>query len=182
MSDRVHWQDCLKLSRRHFRESGGCLWRLVPKSPGGHIRVPPGSRFKIRLSGPQSRKYENGSCRDGLWCVDGLGEFLSANQAVAAARPQVEASNAFLYVEFQVGNQWILADDLRNMPDLSLPRDEVEDIAFAKAKELVREKARSNKVEVSPAEVDAKAEQVLDSNESIWEYARLVATALDPSE
>ena len=111
-----------------------------------------------------------------------MGEFLSANQAVAAARPQVEASNAFLYVEFQVGNQWILADDLRNMPDLSLPRDEVEDIAFAKAKELVREKARSNKVEVSPAEVDAKAEQVLDSNESIWEYARLVATALDPSE
>jgi hypothetical protein len=104
---------------------------------------------------------------------------LSANQAVAAARPQVEASNAFLYVELQIGSQWILADDLRNMPDLSLPRDEVEDIALAKAKELIRQKAKATKLQLSPAEVDAKAEQVLDTNEKIWKYARLMASPLD---
>jgi hypothetical protein len=182
MSDRARWPECLRLSRKEFRESGGCLWRLVPKSPGGHIRVPSGTRFKIRISGPQRHDYASGTCRDGLWCVDSLGEFLSANQAVAAARPQVEASNAFLYVEFQVGNKWILADDLRNMPDLSLLRDEVEDIAFAKAKEIIREKARAKEVELAPAEVDAKAEQVLDTNENIWEYARLMAAPLDLSE
>ncbi len=168
----------MRLSRREFRESGGCLWRLVPKSPGGHIRVPEGTRFKIRISGPQRHDYSSGLCRDGLWCLDGKGEFISANQAVAAVRPQVEASNAFLYVEFQVGSQWILADDLRNMPDLSLPRDEVEDIAFVRVKEIIRDKARRQKTKLTTEEVDAKAESALDTNEKVWEYAREVASAL----
>lgn len=179
MPDQLRWSECLKMSRKEFRGSGGCFWRLRPKSPGGHIRVPSGTRFKIRISGPQRRDYSSGTCRDGFWCIDGKGEFTSANQAVAAARPQVEASNAFLYVELQVGSRWILADDLRNMPDLTLPRDEVEDIAFAKAKEIIRKKAGSQKLEFTPAEIDSKAEQALDTNEKLWEYARMVAAPLD---
>lgn len=177
MSTLSEWRKCLAMSRGEFRASGGCLWRIPPKSPGGHIRIPSGTQFKVRLSGPQRKDYANGMCQRGRWYLASGGEFLSANQAVASARPQVKASNAFLYVEFQVGDQWMLADELRQTFELSIARDEIEDIALAEARQLIRNRASQKRVVLSPEEIDQRAEALLDTNATIWELAREAAVS-----
>ena len=74
MSERSKWHECLEMSRKDFRGSGGCRWRLQDKSPGGHIRVPNGTPFKVRVPGPQGRDdYSNGrSGRRGTSQVRGI--------------------------------------------------------------------------------------------------------------
>jgi hypothetical protein len=167
------------MSRSQFRASGGCFWDRQPGSPGGDIRVPAETLFKIRLAGPKSHQYASGVCRGGRWHLDRVGHFASANEAVAAARPRAKASNAYLFVELKVGAQWLLAQDLRFNDALVAPRDEVEDTAFAEAKERARRDARVRGVEMTSADIDAEAEHILDTDERIWEYARIFTAAVN---
>ena len=51
--DIAEWERCRAMKPVEFRRSGGCLWKARAGSPGGHIRVPNGTPFKIRRSGPE---------------------------------------------------------------------------------------------------------------------------------
>lgn len=98
---------------------GGCYWsRDRDDSPGHAIALPNGTPFKIATSGALSHEYVEGKCEDGYFHVltgkkTGT-KFESASAAVNAVRePQ---TNAFLYIHFRIGSDWILADDMRRMP------------------------------------------------------------------
>src|SRR3989344_1763825 len=156
------WIQCQQMTRVEFRRSGGCLWPVQPNSPGMSLRIPNETSFKIRLEGPESRKYVDGICSRGYFVVLGLpgkGEYPSANEAVVAARPQVEASNAYLYIEFKVGGSWILSEDLRYRRDLAWSPSRAEEEAMRLARNAIRVAAKKQEKIISAGQVEIKAEE-----------------------
>jgi hypothetical protein len=78
---------------------GGCYWKKEREdSPGHSIAIPSGTPFKIAIEGPQSHRFETGTCRDGYFVLDHRvsvdAKFRSANEAVNTVR--APSSNAFL--------------------------------------------------------------------------------------
>ena len=171
MSSRETWTACKQMSRAQFRKSGGCLWFVRANSPGNHLCIPNETRFKIRMGGPNSREYTEGICRNGLYVVlSGTrkgGEYSSANKSVNEVRGEVTRTNAYLYIEFNVGNQWILADELRYDPELSVPVDPMVEEAMEFLRELVSEKLRPMGEIVTARKVEEMTEIVYDDNPQV---------------
>jgi hypothetical protein len=114
---------------------GGCYWkRERADSPGHSIAIPNGTPFKIKLDGPQSNRVVDGACRDGSFVLAGQA-FGSANEAVNAVREP--SSNAYLYIEFQIGGRWISADDYRRIERSKL--DQAEEHALAEEISVLRQ-------------------------------------------
>ncbi len=182
MSELSRWRECRLMSRAQFRASGGCLWAVQPNSPGMSIRIPNGTAFKIRTEGPTSRwKLVDGMCWEGHFVVTNgpsPGKYVSSNEAVAATRQQVEASNAYLYIEFQVGNESILADDLRHQEALCWSPSAAELEAMELLRDKVREAARKKGKHFSSAELEAHCERLLDSDPRWMEIGKSRAEGL----
>jgi hypothetical protein len=123
-----------------------------------------GTPFKIATEGPLSHQFVSGTCRDGYFVVeDGkyVGHrFQSGNKAVNTVREP--SSNAFLYLHFRMGDQWILTDDLRQSAFSQL--DDAEERALGKALSAVRSHPKG---------------KALDDGEATRLAAKLVAN--DPS-
>ena len=170
MSSRSEWSRCREMSRRQFRQSGGCFWDLDPDSPGHSLRIPNGTAFQIHLEGSKSHKFVHGECRDGEFVVDQIGEmqrFTTANRAVHAVRKAyAKATNAYLYISFRVDDRFVLADELRVDREFGVPLAEA--LAFQLAKTLVK----TQKKQLKASEVDLAAEDLLDGRPEIVESAR----------
>ncbi len=135
MSTLEDWLRCKDTPHAEFRASGGCTWPLQLNSPGFPLRIPNETRFRIRRDGPKSSWFVSGVCRDGRYEVlegHAAGRYETASAAVNAVRSHVKASNAYLYIEFEVGRDWILADELRRSGHFGVPAD-VGDALFVEA-------------------------------------------------
>jgi len=105
----------------------------------------------------------------------GSGEYRSVNEAVTAARPQVEASNAYLYMEFQVDTTWILADDLRQRENIGWNPSRAEEEAMRLARDAVRSAAKRKRKTLSVEEVESRAEEVLETHPQFMERGHEIA-------
>ena len=177
MTSREAWVFAKSQSRFQFRRSGGCFWDIQPNSPGNGLRIPAGTAFKIRLDGPASGRLIGGRCEQEMFVVSDhpkAAAYPSANAVVNAVRDQVKASNAYLYIEFQVGDEFVLADELRRDSDLSMPRDEVEEEALAIARDAILKKEPTKAAAMTAEELQVKAEEILDRNPHVLDTARKV--------
>jgi hypothetical protein len=180
MTDIDSWKAATSQTRAEFRASGGCVWSVQPNSPGMSLRIPAKTPFKIRLEGPESHKFVEGICMNGKFIIPsglGAGSYTSANETVSAARPQIESksNNAYLYVEFKVGQSWILADELRYRSDIGWVPDRSEEEAMKLARNAVRGSAKKKKKKLSAEEIEEKAEEVLDKYPEFMERGRNIA-------
>lgn len=124
MPEKAEWKKCKLMTRSELKASGGCLWSVRSNSPGNNLAIPSGTNFRIRYEGPESHVYVSGVCEGTVFRITsskGFGSYSSASAAVNAVRSHVEKTNAYLYIEFQVGNDWHLADNLRYNEDMSVP-------------------------------------------------------------
>ncbi len=164
---------CKSLSRAVFRATGGCFWDVREGSPGNSLRLPAGTHFKIHLEGALSHQFASGICRDGKFVVlDPSGEHPTANQAVAAVRSHITATNAYLYIDFKVGDRWTNADNLRYDPELSMSADPIEKIALESAERALRTHRAQDVRGLTTEEVRAWAGRLLDEKPAFWERAR----------
>ena len=184
MTARENWIRNKSLSRREFRHSGGCSWDRQPNSPGNSLRVPAGTRFRIAIGGPTSELYAYGNCSVGSFVIDEgpcTGRYDSANAAVVAARPHVESrsSNAYLYIEFEVDDRFIGANQLRYDPDLSIPFDPVEEEALDLAARCYRRDFPGDARELNLEQLREKAEEILAGMPKPRERAREIVALRD---
>lgn len=180
MSTTEEFLRCKAMSRAQFRASGGCTWERQENSPGFTLRIPSGTRFKIRTEGPQSHKLISGVCRAGHFEIvegDGAGFYKSANEAVTKARPNVLASNAYLYVEFGINGCWKLADQLRYDERIGIPDDEVEAEALEILKPKCAKKLRLGQQLLTAESILISAERALDNNPRARELAAAIVQA-----
>ncbi len=180
MTDINGWNASRAMTRAEFRASGGCVWSVQPNSPGMSLRIPADTPFKIRLEGPESRKYVEGVCKQGKFVIpsgQGAGSYGSANEGVSAARPQIDSksNNAYLYIEFKVGLTWFLANDLRNRGDIAWVPTRVEEEAMKLARHAVRDDAKKKNKELTADEIEVKAEEALDRYPGFLERGKKIA-------
>ena len=175
MSSREQFVECNQMSRGEARRAGSSLWDVRRDSPGNSLRLPSATRFRIAYEGPKSRIYAHGVCQDGFFVVtdrDWAGSYSTANEAVQAVRSHVTATNACLYVEFEVDREWISADELRYDPELSYPDCRIEQEALKITGRLLRERDPVKVKGMSRSEFDDYVERVLEKNPQLWESAR----------
>lgn len=181
MTFQAEYVRCKVMTRAEFRQSGGCTWERQRDSPGLTLRIPSSTRFKIRRDGPRSHVVVSGICRDGSYEIlegDCAGQSLAtANLAVSAVRSKVTASNAYLYVEFEVDGAFVLADQLRYDTNLGLRVDPVEEEALSIARPLVRAKLQQSHRDACAAAVEELAEIVLERNPKLLDRAAHVVRA-----
>jgi hypothetical protein len=143
------------------------------------LRIPARTPFKIRLEGPESRRFVEGVCKDGKFVIlsgENTGSYGSANEAVSAARPiESQSNNAYLYVEFKVGSVWVLSDDLRYRKDIAWVPLVGEEEAMRLASDAVRDAAMKKGKKFSAEELEAKAEEVLDRYPEFMERGKKIA-------
>ena len=150
---------------------GGCYWPWpgLP-SPGHSIVLPNGTPFVILVEGPRSNVFCHGTCRDGYY-VPTDGEFAGRKFASASAVVNTVrkiSTNAFLYLEFAIDGDWILADDLRRSADFR--SDEIEESALQEALGVVRRAYSRKKME----EVEAvkRAAELVATKPIFMDHAR----------
>ena len=181
MPSRDDWLQSNRLSRAKFRETGGCFWDVQPNSPGNSLRIPEGTEFKIPLEGSLSHRFIDGVCEGGEFVVVNdphAGRYASANEAVNAARSHIEATNAYLYIEFKVGSVYISANELRYDPQLSSPRNRAEEEAIKFAKSWFRKRHAREARSLSDHDLTIRAEQLLDEEPKLLERGRAIAEAM----
>ncbi len=171
MTERTEWLRCREISRAELRSSGGCFWPAKTNSPGNSLKIPSGTEFRVKYEGPESHVFVNGTCEHATFNVkkgSASGSYSSASAAVNAVRSHVEATNAYLYIEFLVGTTWRLADDLRYDPAISIPLDPVEEKIYDGIREIIRKKFKNMPLD----EVYAKSEVLFDENPDYVEEVR----------
>lgn len=147
---------------------GGCYWPKKEGSPGHSFVVPNGTRFKIALEGPTGHVFCAGECTGCYYVAESGEKFVSANEAVNSIRES--STNAFLYVQFQIYNQWISAGRLREMPDTVL--DEAEEAAIQSGKEMARLLRDRKNIEADDARLTRWAARYVQQNPELVHQAR----------
>lgn len=121
---------------------GGCYWKAVDIRQGHSLSIPNGTRFQIHIQGTNSRILVSGVCRDGCYVVlEGAHagtRFPTASAAVNAVREP--STNAYLYIDFEIGSMWENAHDMRRSPKFR--SNPVEELALDLAREYLTKHAK----------------------------------------